>query len=77
MDKSSLINYLFKIKLITMPPKKKHISINGLILSAFMIISAIVFLTESDKSYWTLILFIPLFFYVIRNTIKRESKISE
>jgi hypothetical protein len=56
-----------------MPPKQRHISVSGLIISAFIFMSAIVFLSEDETYYWTLLLFLPLLLLLVQNGMRKES----
>jgi len=67
------LQYYITIKLVTMQPKKRHISVSGLLISAFVFMSAIVFLTEDDKYYWTLLLFIPVLLFLVWDAMWKGS----
>jgi hypothetical protein len=56
-----------------MPPNQRHISVSGLIISAFVFMSAIVFLSEDETYYWTLLLFVPLLLFFVWNGMHKES----
>jgi len=51
----------------------RNISISGLMISAFIFMSAIVFLSEDEKHYWTLLLFIPVLLFFIWEAIRKKS----
>ena len=51
----------------------RHISVSGLIISAFVFMSGIVFLTEGEKHYWTLLLFLPLLLFLVWVGMRKES----
>ena len=71
--KSKPGQYRITIKLVTMQPKKRHISVSGLIISTFVFMSAIVFLTEGEKYYWTLLLFIPVILFLSWDAMGKDS----
>jgi len=56
-----------------MQPTKRYISVSGLIISIFVFMSAIVFLTEGQKYYWTLLLFIPILLFLIWDAVRNDS----
>ena len=51
----------------------EHISISGLVILAFVLMSAIVFLTEDQRHHWTLLLFIPLLLLLTWKVMRKES----
>jgi len=51
----------------------RNISISGLIISVFVFMSAIVFLSEDERHYWTLLLFIPVLLFFIWEGIRKKS----
>ena len=69
---SVVSTYLDNIKKFIMK-LSKHISVSGLMILAFVLMSAIVFLTEDQQHYWTLLLFIPLLLFLTWMVIRKES----
>ena len=58
--------------------KKTDISINGLIVSAFVFMNAIILktaYTENEKHYWMLLVSIPALILAIWDTGKENSRI--
>ncbi len=52
---------------------RRHISVSGLIIAAFVFMSAIIFLSEDKKHYWTLLPFIPLLIFLIWEGMRKQS----
>jgi len=51
----------------------KHISVIGLILFAFVFMSALVFFPEGDRHYWILLLFLPLLLMLVWKGMRKQT----